>query len=178
MRRTLLALATTALAALPLGLAQNVELLGAGATFPAPLITAMADEYRDVTGGRVTVNYQSIGSGGGIRQFTEQTVMFGMSEAFLNDAQLAAIADAGGGIAFNIPITLGDVVPTYNLPGRADRPGLRRRHARGDLPRQHHAPGPTRRSRCSTPACACRRSPSPSCTAPTARAPRTSGPAT
>jgi phosphate transport system substrate-binding protein len=117
MRRTLIALATAALAALPLGLAQNVELLGAGATFPAPLITSMADEYRDVTGGRVTVNYQSIGSGGGIRQFTEQTVMFGMTEAFLNDGQLAAIAEAGGGIAFNIPITLGDVVPTYNLPG-------------------------------------------------------------
>jgi phosphate transport system substrate-binding protein len=79
----------------------------------------MADEYRDLTGGRVTVNYQSIGSGGGIRQFTEQTVMFGMSEAFLNDGQLAAIAAAGGGVAFNLPITLGDVVPTYNLPGVA-----------------------------------------------------------
>jgi phosphate transport system substrate-binding protein len=97
--------------------AQNAELLGAGATFPAPLITAMADDYRDLTVGRITVNYQSIGSGGGIRQFTEQTVMFGMSEAFLNDAQLEAIAASGGGIAFNIPITLGDVVPTYNLPG-------------------------------------------------------------
>lgn len=97
--------------------AQTVELLGAGATFPAPLITAMADDYRDVTGGRVTINYQSIGSGGGIRQFTEQTVMFGMTEAFLNDTQLAAIAAAGGGRAFNMPITLGDVVPTYNLPG-------------------------------------------------------------
>jgi len=97
--------------------AQNLDLLGAGATFPAPLVTAMADEYRDLTGGRITVNYQSIGSGGGIRQFTEQTVMFGMSEAFLNDTQLAAIAEAGGGIAFNLPITLGDVVVTYNLPG-------------------------------------------------------------
>ena len=117
MRNTLIALATAALAALPLGFAQNVELLGAGATFPAPLVTAMADEYRNVTGGRVTVNYQSIGSGGGIRQFTEQTVMFGMTEAFLNDDQLAAIAEAGGGVAFNLPITLGDVVPTFNLPG-------------------------------------------------------------
>jgi phosphate transport system substrate-binding protein len=113
--RSLLALATASL--LLTAQAQNVELLGAGATFPAPLVTSMADEYRDLTGGRVTVNYQSIGSGGGIRQFTEQTVMFGMSEAFLNDGQLAAIAEAGGGIAFNLPITLGDVVPTYNLPG-------------------------------------------------------------
>jgi phosphate transport system substrate-binding protein len=95
----------------------QTELLGAGATFPAPLITSMADEYRDITSGGVVVNYQSIGSGGGIRQFTEQTVMFGMTEAFLNDGQLAAIREAGGGTAFNIPITLGDVVVTYNLPG-------------------------------------------------------------
>jgi phosphate transport system substrate-binding protein len=103
--------------ALPPAVAQNVELLGAGATFPAPLVTAMADDYRDATGGRVTVNYQSIGSGGGIRQFTEQTVMFGMTEAFLSDEALATIAAAGGGVAFNLPITLGDVVVTYNLPG-------------------------------------------------------------
>jgi phosphate transport system substrate-binding protein len=116
MRKLLSALAAALLLA-PVATAQNVELLGAGATFPAPLVTSMADTYRDVTDGRVTVNYQSIGSGGGIRQFTEQTVMFGMSEAFLNDEQLAAIAAAGGGIAFNLPITLGDVVVTYNLPG-------------------------------------------------------------
>ena len=106
---------------LTLGLAfsQNVDLLGAGATFPAPLVTTMADEYRDATGGRVTVNYQSIGSGGGIRQFLEQTVMFGMSERFLTDEQLADVEAATGGTAFNMPITLGDVVPSYNLPGVA-----------------------------------------------------------
>jgi phosphate transport system substrate-binding protein len=117
--RTLLARLALILSliAAPTAFAQRVELLGAGATFPAPLVTAMADDYRDVTGGRVTVNYQSIGSGGGIRQFTEQTVMFGMTEAYLGDEALAAIADAGGGIAFNMPITLGDVVITYNLPG-------------------------------------------------------------
>jgi phosphate transport system substrate-binding protein len=100
--------------------AQNVELLGAGATFPAPLITAMADEYRDLTG--VTINYQSIGSGGGIRQFIEQTVMFGMTERALDDDQLTEIRVLTGGEAFNLPITLGDVVPTYNLPGVG--PGL------------------------------------------------------
>jgi phosphate transport system substrate-binding protein len=115
--RKLLSTLAAALLLAPVATAQNVELLGAGATFPAPLVTSMADTYRDVTGGRVTVNYQSIGSGGGIRQFTEKTVMFGMSEAFLNDGQLAAIAAAGGGVAFNMPITLGDVVITYNLPG-------------------------------------------------------------
>ena len=96
---------------------KQINILGAGATFPAPLITAMADEYRDLTDRRVTVNYQSIGSGGGIRQFMEQTVMFGMSEAFLSDEIIADIEESTGGKAFNMPITLGAVVPTYNLPG-------------------------------------------------------------
>lgn len=95
----------------------DVDLIGAGASFPAPLITAMADEYRDHTNGRVTLNYQSIGSGGGIRQFGEQTIMFGMSEAFLNDEVMAEIEQSTGGKAFNLPITLADVVATYNLPG-------------------------------------------------------------
>lgn len=97
--------------------ADRINILGAGATFPAPLITAMADDYRDLTNRRVTVNYQSIGSGGGIRQFMEQTVMFGMSEAFLSDEVIADIESKTGGRAFNMPITLADVVPTYNLPG-------------------------------------------------------------
>lgn len=97
--------------------ADRVNILGAGATFPAPLITAMADDYRDITNRRVTVNYQSIGSGGGIRQFMEQTVMFGMSEAFLSEEVMTNIENATGGRAFNLPITLADVVPTYNLPG-------------------------------------------------------------
>lgn len=94
----------------------RVAILGAGATFPAPLITTMADEYRELTDRRVTVNYQSIGSGGGIRQFIEQTVMFGVSEAFLSDDVIADIESSTGGRAFNMPITLADVVPTYNLP--------------------------------------------------------------
>ena len=93
------------------------ELLGAGATFPAPLITAWADSYREVSGGTVTVNYQSIGSGGGVRQFMEQTIMFGASEAFLNDDNMAKARAETGGLAYNMPITLGDVVITYNLPG-------------------------------------------------------------
>jgi phosphate transport system substrate-binding protein len=118
MQRLLLALVLIAFALAPsLAAAQQVDLLGAGATFPAPLVTAMADEYRDLTDRRVTINYQSIGSGGGIRQFLEQTIMFGMTEAFLNDEQLAEIEAATGGTAFNMPITLADVVPTYNLPG-------------------------------------------------------------
>ncbi|MBX3143623.1 MAG: phosphate ABC transporter substrate-binding protein PstS [Trueperaceae bacterium] len=117
MLRTLRNLAAALLTVSAVAAAQNVELIGAGASFPAPLITAMADDYRDLTGGRVTVNYQSIGSGGGIRQFLEQTIQFGATEAFLNADQLAEAAANGGGIAFNMPITLGDVVATYNVPG-------------------------------------------------------------
>lgn len=94
----------------------RTNIVGAGATFPAPLITAMADEYRDLTDRRVTVNYQSIGSGGGVRQFMEQTVMFGMSEAYLSDDVMATIESETGGQAFNMPVTLADVVLTYNLP--------------------------------------------------------------
>ena len=62
MRKMLTTIAATLLATATIASAQQVDLLGAGATFPAPLVTSMADEYRDVTDGRVTVNYQSIGS--------------------------------------------------------------------------------------------------------------------
>lgn len=96
---------------------KKFELLGAGASFPAPLLTAWADEYRTFTKGRVTVNYQSIGSGGGIRQFIEQTIMFGATESALNDKQMSDAIDKTAGLAFNLPLTLGDVVLTYNLPG-------------------------------------------------------------
>lgn len=95
----------------------RVELLGAGASFPAPLITAWADEYRDLTGGAVAVNYQSIGSGGGVRQFMERTIMFGASEAALSDSNAELARTNTGGLAFNLPLTLGDVVLTYNVPG-------------------------------------------------------------
>lgn len=112
-----MALAISMLFGVNLYAQRRVELLGAGASFPAPLVTAMADEYRDVTNGRVTINYQSIGSGGGIRQFGEQTIMFGMTEAFLSDDVMRNIEQNTGGKAFNMPITLADVVVTYNVPG-------------------------------------------------------------
>ena len=95
----------------------RVELLGAGASFPAPLITAWADDYRDLTRGAVTINYQSIGSGGGVRQFMEQTIMFGASEAHLNDENAELARRNTGGVAYNLPLTLGDLVLTYNVPG-------------------------------------------------------------
>lgn len=95
--------------------ASSVTLTGAGATFPNPLYSKAFDEYNKKVDSNVKVNYQSIGSSGGIKNFTEKTVDFGASDAFMTDKQLA---DAGGaeGI-FHIPTALGAVVMTYNLPG-------------------------------------------------------------
>jgi len=85
-------------------------LTGAGATFPNPIYTKWFDAYNKETG--VRINYQSIGSGGGIRQFTEGTVDFGASDAPMTDAQVAAVK----GNVLHVPTVLGAVVATYNLP--------------------------------------------------------------
>jgi phosphate transport system substrate-binding protein len=87
------------------------SLTGAGATFPNPIYTKWFDEYARVTG--VRINYQSIGSGGGIRQFTEGTVDFGATDSPMTDS---AIAQVNRNV-LHIPTVLGAVVVTYNLPG-------------------------------------------------------------
>ncbi len=91
--------------------ASEVELLGAGATFPYPLYSKMFSEYNLKTG--VKVNYQSIGSGGGIKQLMSKTVDFGASDAFLSDDDLANMPAA----VVHIPTCLGAAIITYNLPG-------------------------------------------------------------
>jgi phosphate transport system substrate-binding protein len=93
--------------------AQSAEktLLGAGSTFINPLFSKMFAEYNTKTG--IQVNYQSIGSGGGILQLTNKTVDFGASDAPLNDEQTAKLGTA----ALHIPMASGAVVLTYNLPG-------------------------------------------------------------
>lgn len=96
---------------------QTITLVGAGATFPYPLMAKYGDEYTRLTGGKVRINYQSIGSGGGIRQFLEQTVHFGASDAPLDDQRLKEIRERFKTGALNIGYALGAVVPTYNLPG-------------------------------------------------------------
>jgi phosphate transport system substrate-binding protein len=88
----------------------QVSLTGAGATFPNPIYTKWFDAYNKKTG--VQINYQSIGSGGGIRQFTEGTVDFGASDGPMNDDQMQAV----GGRVLHVPTVLGAVVLTYNLP--------------------------------------------------------------
>ncbi|MGI8916671.1 MAG: phosphate ABC transporter substrate-binding protein PstS [Chloroflexota bacterium] len=87
-------------------------LTGAGSTFDFPLFSAMFAEYHKLVAG-VTVNYQSIGSGGGIQQFTQRTVDFGASDAPLNDSQEKALPSPG----LHVPVTIGAVSVGYNLPG-------------------------------------------------------------
>ncbi|HEX6105599.1 MAG TPA: phosphate ABC transporter substrate-binding protein PstS [Gemmatimonadales bacterium] len=86
-------------------------LTGAGATFPNPIYTKWFDAYSKATG--VRINYQSIGSGGGIRQFTEGTVDFGATDGPMTDEQIQAVQ----GNVIHIPTVIGAVVLTYNLPG-------------------------------------------------------------
>jgi phosphate transport system substrate-binding protein len=92
------------------GPAAAQTLTGAGATFPNPIYTKWFDAYNKKTG--VQINYQSIGSGGGIRQFTEGTVDFGATDGPMNDQQIQAV----NGNVVHIPTVLGAVVVTYNLP--------------------------------------------------------------
>ena len=91
--------------------AGKTKLTGAGATFPYPLYSKMFNEYNKITG--VKVNYQAIGSGGGIRQLMAKTVDFGASDAFVDDKGLKKFNSP----VVHIPMTAGAVVVAYNLPG-------------------------------------------------------------
>jgi len=90
------------------------SLTGAGATFPNPIYTKWFDAYSKKTG--IKINYQSIGSGGGIRQFTEGTVDFGASDGPMNESQIQAV----NGNVLHVPTVLGAVAVTYNLPTLSD----------------------------------------------------------
>ena len=96
--------------------AQNsITINGAGATFPFPLIDTWRVDYQKVHP-EVNINYQSIGSGGGIKQFTEKTVDFGATDAPLSQNETQ---HAPG--AVHIPETIGSVVAAYNLPSIPDK---------------------------------------------------------
>jgi phosphate transport system substrate-binding protein len=90
----------------------RVALTGAGATFPYPIYSKWFSDYATRTG--VKINYQSIGSGGGIRQLSEGTVDFGATDSPMTDTEMAR---AKGGPILHIPTVLGAVVATYNVPG-------------------------------------------------------------
>jgi phosphate transport system substrate-binding protein len=87
------------------------DLTGAGATFPYPIYSKWFNDYAAASG--VKINYQSIGSGGGIRQLTEQTVDFGASDAPMSDDEAAKLKAP----VMHFPTVLGAVCITYNLPG-------------------------------------------------------------
>jgi phosphate transport system substrate-binding protein len=94
------------------GAQDAVRLTGAGATFPYPIYSKWMGEYHTLHP-NIEINYQSIGSGGGIRQFTDHTVDFGASDGPMTDAQIQAV----NGDVLHFPTVLGSVVPTYNVPG-------------------------------------------------------------
>ena len=85
------------------------DITGAGATFPAPLYSKWAAVYNQTTG--VRINYQSVGSGAGLRQIEAKTVTFGASDMPLTDARLAELG------AFQFPTAIGGVVPVVNIKG-------------------------------------------------------------
>ncbi|MHB8111604.1 MAG: phosphate ABC transporter substrate-binding protein PstS [Syntrophorhabdaceae bacterium] len=91
--------------------AAGMELLGAGATFPQPLYSKMFDAYNKQY--KVRINYQGIGSGGGINQLVKKTVDFGGTDAFMTSKE----RESAGAPVLHIPTCLGAVVVTYNLPG-------------------------------------------------------------
>lgn len=90
----------------------SAQLTGAGATFPAPLYQAWFEDYQSGVAKGVKINYQPVGSGGGIQQFTAKTVDFGASDAPMSDTEMAAAPDVQ-----HIPTVIGADVITYNLSG-------------------------------------------------------------
>jgi phosphate transport system substrate-binding protein len=94
---------------------EPASLTGAGATFPKPLYEKWAAEYGKSHD--VKINYQGIGSGGGIKQIVERTVDFGATDGPMTDQQLAKAPGL-----LHIPMTMGAVVPIYNLPGAGTKP--------------------------------------------------------
>jgi phosphate transport system substrate-binding protein len=92
--------------------AQKVQITGAGATFPFPIYSKWFSEYNKKNP-NVEINYQSLGSGAGIRQLSSQTVFFGATDGPMTDEQL----QSAPGRILHFPTVLGGVVPIYNIPG-------------------------------------------------------------
>jgi phosphate transport system substrate-binding protein len=113
MRKTMLLLVCVLLALPVVG---QTTLNGAGATFPYPMYSKWFSEYHKLHSD-IQINYQSIGSGGGIRQVTEGTVDFGASDMPMTDDQLKEAEGKLKTKVLNLPTVLGAVVPAYNIPG-------------------------------------------------------------
>ena len=113
MKRLLLALTAAALTLSGAHAADPITLNASGATFPAPLYGRWFSEYNK-THPDVRINYQGIGSGAGIKQFTDGLTDFGASDAAMSDTEIAAVKT--GGVVL-LPMTAGSIVLSYNLPG-------------------------------------------------------------
>ncbi|MDE3061358.1 MAG: phosphate ABC transporter substrate-binding protein PstS, partial [Pseudomonadota bacterium] len=111
---TLIALMLCALIMVAGSALADDRLNGGGSTFVYPIMSKWASEYEKAK--HVQVNYQSIGSGGGIQQMTAKTFDFGCTDGPMNEEQLSK-AKATGGDVVHIPLVMGAVVPAYNLPG-------------------------------------------------------------
>lgn len=102
-------------AASRLALEGNVNLVGAGASFPAPLYQRWFQEFSQANS-QIQVDYQSVGSGAGVEQFTQQTVDFGASDVAMKDEEIAKVERG----VLLLPMTAGSIVLAYNLDGVED----------------------------------------------------------
>jgi phosphate transport system substrate-binding protein len=98
--------------------AQTINVTGAGATFPYPMYSKWFDEYHKAFP-NIQINYQSVGSGAGIKQVTEGTVDFGATDGPMSDDQMKEFTAKRGTNILHFPTVLGAVVPIYNVPGVA-----------------------------------------------------------
>lgn len=96
--------------------ANSLLINGAGATFPYPIYSKWFDVYH-TKNPDIQFNYQSVGSGAGIKQVTEGTVDFGATDGPMNDEQMKAFQDKRGSAILHFPTVLGAAVPTYTVPG-------------------------------------------------------------
>jgi phosphate transport system substrate-binding protein len=111
-KKAFASLAVTAMVAGATLVAQTQQINGAGATFPYPIYSKWFSEYNKLHS-NIQINYQSIGSGGGIQQLTKETVFFGATDGPMTDEQLKAAP----GPILHFPTVLGGDVPVYNIPG-------------------------------------------------------------
>ena len=121
----------------------EVRLTGAGATFPEPLYLEWIGEFQTSVKPNVSINYQGIGSGGGIQQFTQMTVDFGASDAPMKDEEIAAAEAASGAKVLHIPTVFGRRGPRLQPAGRQGteaRPRHARRHLHGRRSRSGTTP--------------------------------------
>ena len=116
MRATIWGFVLGAMACVAFPARAEVQLTAAGATFPYPMYSKWFNEYHRLHPD-IQINYQSIGSGGGIKQVTEGTVDFGASDGPMTDKQNAEFSAKRAAKILHFPTVLGADVPTYNLPG-------------------------------------------------------------